>query len=157
MPYYVKVGEVRNGSQHYVIGDCVPDSVADEAMVEAGAIEWQEEGAETVAPESQPSASDLESLGALIDTLRDNGVELTTVEVSGAPDIPSVPAEDSGPSAPTEAETEPEGAAEAAPVAPEPDLDAMDMKELRAVAKAAGINSFGKSHGDLLELLKAAK
>lgn len=87
MPYFVKVGEVRSGSDRYGIGAELPPGIGDEAMVEAGAIEWRE-------------------------------------------------------------------AAESKAEPPAPDLDVMDMKQLRAVAKAAGVNSFGKSREDLLELLQ---
>lgn len=43
---------------------------------------------------------------------------------------------------------------EAAPALSEPDLDAMDFAALREAAKAAGINSFGKSADALRDELK---
>lgn len=72
---------------------------------------------------------------------------------SGAPDIPEVPATDDGTSPGAPEETAPEEDAEAAPAPSDPDLDAMDIKSLREAAKAAGVNSFGKSKAELRELL----
>lgn len=42
MPYIVTRGEVHAGAQIYAVGDELPDGIGDEAMVEAGAIEWRE-------------------------------------------------------------------------------------------------------------------
>jgi len=76
------------------------------------------------------------------------------VEDPGASDIPEVPAEDDGPSPSTDEETAPEEDAEAAPAPSEPDIDAMDFAALRDAAKAAGINSFGKSADTLRDELR---
>lgn len=43
MTYYVKTGEVHSGSDVYGIGDPLPGGIGDDAMVEAGAIEWRGE------------------------------------------------------------------------------------------------------------------
>lgn len=42
MPYFVKVGEVHNGSAVYHVGEALPPGVGDAAMREAGAVEWRE-------------------------------------------------------------------------------------------------------------------
>ena len=42
MPYFVRVGEVHAGSERYLVGEEVPASIVDEAMVAVGAVEWRE-------------------------------------------------------------------------------------------------------------------
>lgn len=42
MPYFVRVGEVHSEAERYRVGEEVPASVVDEAMVAVGAVEWRE-------------------------------------------------------------------------------------------------------------------
>jgi len=57
MPYIVKRGEIWRGAQHYGVGQVLPEGVADEAMVDAGAVEWREPAvADAPSEDLEPSA-----------------------------------------------------------------------------------------------------
>ena len=57
-PYIVKTG-VYSAGTHYGPGDQLPDGIGDEAMVEAGALEWADEDA-APAPSEPSDALDLD-------------------------------------------------------------------------------------------------